>query len=321
MRVLILGASGSVGYYFLEYLNSIKFPMWDVYGIYRRAYDDSLIPVGNRIRLDLAGPGATHWITEGLESINPSVVFNFASDAVVDDAISNPSKVMVNNSALMSNFLQAMVNSHSKATLVHVSTAEVYGNADEIPTSESSPFKPVNPYAISKVVQERLCEFYAKVYGVKVITYRSSSYINPRRGDLVLSVFVDKCLAYIKQDINIVKMGNLESIRTWMDVRDIVGLYWDGLDFCNVGEAYNIGPLDSSICLSVREGCYDILDALQLPKRIMVSDRSRFRSLDIKKQLLDSSKFYEGYRSSLPLRIPFTDSLKWLIEEREKLNK
>jgi len=130
--------------------------------------------------------------------------------------------------------------------LIHIcSSSEVYGQVyeHELPITENNPLRPQSPYAVSKVGEDLLAYQYFTSYGLKTVRTRAFTHTGPRRGD----VFV--CSAFARQIAEIEKgkrdpilfVGNLDSVRTFLDVRDIVQAYWLALEKCTPGEVYNIG--------------------------------------------------------------------------------
>ena len=101
--------------------------------------------------------------------------------------------------------------------------------------------QPSSPYAVSKAAQDLLGFAYFRSYGMKMIRTRMFAYINPRREDLFASSFA-KQVARIEAGLQKELVhGNLDSVRTMIDVRDAMEAYWVAVLHCKPGEAYNIG--------------------------------------------------------------------------------
>lgn len=315
MKILVLGIGGAVGRYFIDYLDSIDYPMSLVRGVYRsRPLNDSRV---HQYQLDLSSEGLRFGVA--LDEYKPDLIINFASDAVVNDSISGSVGFIQNNTCLMANLLHIVKEISPKTNIVHISTAEVYGNTTN-PIVETAPYNPENPYAISKVTQEQLIDYYIKAYGLSILTFRSFSYVNPLRSDLVLTAFVDRCLGVLAGKEKRVFMGNLGSIRTWMDVRDMVRLYWKGIALCRYGEKYNVGlePSDPTVVPSIQKVCNVIAMKMAIPTSAIVPDTtSKLRPVDVKVQMPSTKKFKSIVSDSE--RIPLNDSLNYLIEQRGKV--
>ena len=123
------------------------------------------------------------------------------------------------------------------------STSEVYGQVQphEVPIREEQPMRPASPYAVSKVAQDLLGYTYFVAYKMRIIRTRMFAYLNPRRTDLFATSFarqVARIEVGLQKELT---HGNLESVRTIVDVRDAMRAYWEALLHCKAGEAYNIG--------------------------------------------------------------------------------
>ena len=118
------------------------------------------------------------------------------------------------------------------------------GTAKFVPITEDTPFHPASPYAISKCSADLIGRFYAEAYDMKILTTRMFTHTGPRRGDVFAESSFAKQIAMIEADLipPIVKVGNLESLRTVADVRDAVRAYHMMLTIKPIkGEYYNIG--------------------------------------------------------------------------------
>jgi GDPmannose 4,6-dehydratase/GDP-4-dehydro-6-deoxy-D-mannose reductase len=119
----------------------------------------------------------------------------------------------------------------------------VYGQVDpkNVPITEEAPMRPASPYAVSKVAQDLMGFSYFVSYKMRIIRTRMFAYINPRRADLFATSFARQ-VARIERGLQKELVhGNLDSVRTMIDVRDAMRAYWDAVLYCQPGEAYNIG--------------------------------------------------------------------------------
>ena len=114
---------------------------------------------------------------------------------------------------------------------IHIcSSSEIFGRVskDKLPISEEENFHPASPYAISKVGTDLVGRFYSQAYSMKVMVTRMFTHTGPRRGDVFMESTFAKQIALIEHGYQepIIKVGNLESMRTIADVRDAVKAYW-----------------------------------------------------------------------------------------------
>jgi len=130
--------------------------------------------------------------------------------------------------------------------IVHLcSSSEVYGLIDEkdVPITEDCRFNPSNPYACGKVALDVLGKMYFKNYGIKTIRTRMFTHTGHGRTMMSAECAFAKQIARIEKGLQdpVLKHGNLNSVRTWADVRDAVRAYYLLVRKCTPGEVYNIG--------------------------------------------------------------------------------
>lgn len=313
-NVLITGITGSGGSYLAEYILE-NHPEVEVYGLHRWHSAGSLTNIENikkKIRiiecdlLDLSS------VIRALEIIKPYRIFHLAAYANVRKCFDTPLAVINNNIMGTANLLEAVRLSCPETILQICSTSEVYGNPLEFPMTENHPLKPVNPYSVSKLAGESLAYAYHKSWKLNVIITRMFAYINPRRHDLFASAFAKQLADIECGRKNILYHGNLDSIRTIIDVRDAMATYWLACDYCKPGEAYNIGGKDT---LSVG----DILNLLVSKAKVPIVCKQSpdlLRPVDVTKQIPDTTKF-DTLTKWTP-KYTLDESLEWLLQETRK---
>jgi len=145
------------------------------------------------------------------------------------------------------NLLEAIRELHLNPRIVIASSGEAYGLAfaDELPMKESSLFRPLNPFGVSKAAQDMLGFQYFKSHNLKIIRARLFSIVRPRQPEYFFVSGLAKQIAEIekKKKDPILYAGNLENKRDYTDVRDLVaGLSGvGGPEKGEDGEAYNLG--------------------------------------------------------------------------------
>ena len=114
--------------------------------------------------------------------------------------------------------------------VIHIcSSSEVYGKAKVgISLSENTVFHGASPYSISKIGTDYLGQFYGEAYGLKTFVTRMGTHSGPRRSDVFFESTLAKQIALIEAGFQdpIVKLGSLESVRTFQDTRDAVRAYY-----------------------------------------------------------------------------------------------
>lgn len=246
-RVLITGIGGAGGSYLAEYIVE-NHPAVEVHGISRwhSTTKDNLGAVADRVKVhecDLMDFGSVFSV---ISEVQPDVIFHLAAHANVRASFIIPTSVVANNVLGTVNLFEAVRLAHLSPIIKVCSTAEVYGQGEgsrEVLINEEAPLKPVNPYAVSKTTQDLLGWAYFVSYQMPIIRTRMFSYVNPRRTDLFATSFARQ-VARIEYGLQSeLAHGNLDSIRSLLDVRDAVRAYWEAIRSCRPGEVYNIGSV------------------------------------------------------------------------------
>ena len=152
-------------------------------------------------------------------------------------------------------------------------------------------FHPASPYAISKVGTDLVGRYYAEAYGMQIITTRMFTHTGPRRGDVFSESTFAKQIAMIEAGLQEPKIyvGNLESLRTYADVRDAVKAYYMLVTTNPIGgEYYNIG---GSYTCKISDMLRYLIDQSTLDNIEIITDPDRLRPIDADLQVPDTTKF------------------------------
>jgi len=196
-------------------------------------------------------------------------------------------------------------------------SSEEYGMVypDELPIRETNPLRPLSPYSVSKVAEDRLGYQYHMSYGLKTVITRAFNHTGPRRGDVFATSNFAKQVTEIEKGLKepVMYVGNLNATRDFSDVRDIVKAYWLAATKCEYGEVYNI-------CSEKTRTIQSILDLLltMTDKNIEIKqDTSRMRPSDVEVLHGDCSKFREktGWRPEIPFEKTMSDLLNYWREK------
>lgn len=315
-RVLITGISGSGGSYLAEYIVK-NHPKIEVHGMGRwhsTTVIDNLNEVKDKVTLYECDLMDFSSVLSVLEKCKPDAIFHLAAHANVRASFQTPLSVLNNNIMGTANLFEAIRAAKINPLIQLCSSSEVYGVVDPkyVPINESTPMCPTSPYAVSKVAQDMLGYSYFKSYKMPIIRTRMFTYLNPRRTDLFATSFARQV---VRIEMGLQKElvhGNLDSIRTIIDVRDAMRAYWDALMYCEPGEAYNIG---GTTTMSVR----DFLDTLislakkPIPTRV---DPALLRPSDVTLQIPDTSKFCEA--TGWEPNYTFKESMAHLLDHWRK---
>ena len=319
--VLITGITGMVGSHLADFL--LKETDWEIFGMcrWRSPLDNvsHLLDRANRKdRLHFVDGDLCD--TLSLQSVvnesNPDYVFHLAAQSYPTTSFTSPIHTLDVNILGTARLLEVLRNTPEIDPVIHVcASSEVFGRVpkEKLPIAEDCAFHPASPYAISKSGTDLLGRFHAEAYGQKVMTTRMFTHTGPRRGDVFAESTFAKQIAMIEAGLipPIVKTGNLNSLRTWADVRDAVRAYYMLVTLNPTpGEFYNIGGTETRTIAEM----LDFLISISTCKKITIeTDPSRFRPLDADAQIPDTSKFtsHTGWRPQIPFEKTMTDLLDY----------
>lgn len=246
----------------------------------------------------------------------PDYVFHLAAQSFPATSFTSPLDTLDTNVQGTERLLEALRKCPGIDPVIHVcASSEVYGRVskDKVPIDEECTFHPASPYAISKVGTDLIGRFHAQAYGQKVMTTRMFTHTGPRRGDVFAESTFAKQIAMIERGLipPVLKAGNLDSLRTWSDVRDAVRAYYLLVTVNPVaGEYYNIG---GNYSCTVRQMLSHLL-SISVNKSIAVeADPGRLRPIDADLQVPDTRKFqaHTGWKPEIPFEKTMRDLLDY----------
>ena len=234
MHVLITGFTGMVGSHLADYL--LQNTECRIFGFLR--WSDSLnnvrhladrINKNDRIELIYGDLNDSASLSNAIKISKPDFIYHLAAQSYPQTSFIAPIETLETNILGTCRLLEA-VKLHVPLAKVHVcASSEVFGRVkkEELPINEDCNFHPASPYAISKVGTDLIGRFYAEAYDMNIQTTRMFTHTGPRRGDVFAESTFAKQLAMIKKGLipPVVKTGNLDSLRTYADVRDAVRAY------------------------------------------------------------------------------------------------
>ena len=309
-RVLITGIGGSGGSYLAEHIVE-SHPEVEVHGLRRwhSSTRDNLARIAGRVTVheaDLRDFGST---LAALREVQPDAIFHLAAQANVRASFVTPAAVLGDNILGTAHLLEAVRLLGLDPTIQLCSTSEVYGVVDpaRVPIDEETPMRPASPYAVSKAAQDMLGWSYFLSYGMRIVRTRMFTYLNPRRGDLFATSFARQ-VARIERGLQAELLhGNLDSVRTMLDVRDAMRAYWEALCHCEPGEAYNIG---GATTMTVGEVLARLVALARAPIPTRLDERL-LRPADVTLQIPNVDKFVKA--TGWQPRHPFEESLAHLL--------
>ena len=251
-----------------------------------------------------------------VSELRPSAVLHLAAQSSASRAFVQPRETFLANALGTQNLFEA-VRSHSPETFVLVvSSGEIYGpqEAGGEPATEDTPVVPVSPYALSKAVQDLLGLQYWKSHKIRNVRARPFNHTGPgQTTTFALPNFARQiALAEAGRCEPVIEVGNLEAVRDFLDVRDVVRAYLLLLEHGNPGEAYNV-------CSGRPRSIQSLLDALlsmSTTKVTLKRAESRMRQSDISYLVGNSAKLREqtGWEPAYRLE----DTLLEILEQWRK---
>ena len=328
-KVLITGITGMVGSHLADFL--IKETDWEIYGMCRwRSPLDNIrhliddINAKQRIHLVYGDLRDTIAIDNVIKSVVPDFVFHLAAQSYPKTSFDAPLDTLDTNIQGTTRVLEALRKYAPKAVVHVCASSEVFGRVSKEKLkemggviNEECTFHPASPYAISKVGTDLVGRYYAEAYGMTVMTTRMFTHTGPRRGDVFAESTFAKQIAMIEAGLipPVIKVGNLDSLRTFADVRDAVRAYYMLVTINPIaGEYYNIG---GTYTCKVGDMLQFLLSLSSMKNQIKIEvDPERLRPIDADLQIPDTSKFekHTGWKPQISFEQTMTDLLNYWRE-------
>lgn len=328
-KALITGITGMVGSHLADYL--LANTDWDIYGMcrWRSPLDNvqHLLPrVNAKNRLYFLDGDLTDYVSlvNVVEQSQPDYVFHLAAQSYPATSFTSPLQTLDTNILGTERLLEALRHNKTVDPVIHIcSSSEVFGRVpkEKLPIDEECSFHPASPYSISKIGTDLIGRFHAEAYGQKCLTTRMFTHTGPRRGDVFAESSFAKQIAMIEAGLlpPVVKTGNLQSLRTWADVRDAVRAYFMLVTEKPVaGEYYNIG---GSYSCTVEDMLKYLISRSTVKNIKVEQEAARVRPLDADLQLPDTQKFREhtGWEPEISFEKTMDDLLDyWRVRVNAK---
>lgn len=243
MKLLITGVAGFVGHHCIEYFSSIH-PEIDILGtdLVEASQVQSGLERFTYRKVDLLDKAAIRYLftTERIDS-----VLHLASFSSVAFSWERPADSFLNNSLIFINLIEAVKAIRPECRMLSIGSSEEYGDVtpSELPLAESHALKPRSPYGVARISQEMLSEVFCSGYGLDIVMTRSFNHIGPfQRDNFVIPAFVRQFVQAEREGKSVVhlKVGDVDVVRDFTDVRDVVRAYDLLLQKGKKGEVYNV---------------------------------------------------------------------------------
>ncbi len=287
MKALVTGATGFVGSHLVDYLTDIQ--GLEVHGTRRpRSRDEFTRPDIQYHEGDITDYTS---IADLISIIEPDYIFHLAAQSFVPLSWRAPRTTLETNITGTLNILEAIRASKRDIKVQVAGSSEEYGivNSEECPVTETQPLRPLSPYGISKIACDLLAQQYYHSYDLHTIITRAFNHTGPRRGEQFVTSKIAKQLALIKlgKAEPVLTLGNLQAVRDFTDVRDVVRAYWLAVKHCLPGQPYNIG---TGIGHTIEQVVH-LLEEVSEVKFELKQDPQFMRPSDVPRLVCDSTTF------------------------------
>lgn len=206
-------------------------------------------------------------------------VFHLAAIAFVPTANHNPTLAMNVNLNGTIHIAEAMRATWPGARLIFIGSSDAYGAPESLPLRETHPLNPANPYAISKAAGDHYCAYLHRAHGADVVRVRPFNHSGPRQEPAFFLPSCAKQIAEIEAGKKppVLQVGNLDAVRDFSHVDDVVRAFEAVALRGSAGEAYNV-------CQGRGYTMREALEALLARARVSIAvetDAARMRPADV----------------------------------------
>lgn len=277
-NVLITGIGGFAGSYLAKELLDKES---NVYGLVRRRSDGTIAKnivdrgIDNEVKLVEGDLTDVTSLADAIDYSEPDYIFHLAAQSFVERSFDNSQETQNINCMGTANLLETVRVKDADSKIVFAGSSEEYGlvlssqeqyekakkdygnifpepeELPEVPIKETNPLRPMSPYAVSKVYGDYLMRNYYHSYGVDTVVSRAFNHEGAGRGIMfVTSVVTNQIMKLKFGEIDRIVIGNLNALRDWSHVKDIVNGYMLLAEKGQPGEVYNQGSMRTNSVLS-----------------------------------------------------------------------
>jgi len=233
---LITGITGQDGAYLAEFLLEKGYI---VHGVRRRAslfntdridhlYQDPHEP-NTRLFLHYGDMTDSSSLVRIIQQVQPDEIYNLAAQSHVHVSFEEPEYTANSDAVGPLRILEAirLLGLQKKTRFYQASTSEMYGQVQEIPQKETTPFYPRSPYGVAKLYAYWITVNYRESYDMFACNGILFNHESPIRGETFVTRKITRALARIKLGLQkCLYLGNMDSLRDWGHAKDYVEAQW-----------------------------------------------------------------------------------------------
>jgi GDPmannose 4,6-dehydratase len=337
-RALITGITGQDGAYLAEFLLKKGY---SVHGIKRRSssFNTSRIDhlyqpphtdsIARNFVLHYGDVTDSTNIIRIIQEVQPDEIYNLAAQSHVAVSFETPEYTAQADALGTLRILEAIriLGLSNTVKFYQASTSELFGNVQEIPQTERTPFYPRSPYAVAKLYAYWITVNYREAYNMFACNGILFNHESPIRGETFVTRKITRAVARIAQgSSDILYMGNLDSKRDWGHAQDYVEAMWLMLQHTTAedfviatGETHSVreflelafAEIDTTIIWE-GSGLQEKGINAKTGKVLVSIDERYFRPTEVELLLGDATKAYEklGWKP----KITFKELVKNMVQ-------
>ncbi|MDQ4048093.1 MAG: GDP-mannose 4,6-dehydratase [Actinomycetota bacterium] len=249
-------------------------------------------------------------VEHGLRAAAPGAIFHLAAFSSPRLSWDQPDRALLTNLEMTLNVLEAARVEAPRATVVLVSSGQVYGEPESLPVAEEAPLDPRNPYAVSKASCDMLGRQYATAHDMRVVRLRPFNHAGPGQSDDYVVSTLARQVAEAEREgraAALLRTGDVHVARDFTDVRDVVRAYV---------LAAGLEPGAYNVCSGRSVAIAELIDLLRHETRVELrqeDDPERMRAHDARQMRGSRERLttMTGWVPEIPLAQTVRDTLDW----------
>ena len=307
MKAWITGGGGFMGQHLTDYLINKDYEVLSTY--YNPTTNiNELNPKAIKKECDIRDKEKVFSI---FKEFQPDKIFHLAAQSYPTVSWEDPWYTIETNVLGTVNIFEAIKSLKPDCKILNACSSAEYGfvNEDEVPIKETHHLNPLHPYGVSKLAQEKLAYQYFKNFNIQSVSVRIFNTTGPKKVNDVCSDFTKRLIEIEKGKKKNLTVGNLETKRAIIDVRDTIKAFYLALEKAEIGETYNLSG----------DKMYQISEIVEILKNIVdfdfeiEQDPKLLRPTDEPVIYGDSTKFKEvtGWAQEILLEKTLKDMLDY----------